>query len=268
MLGNEQFLIASKRLSLVAILFAILSGCANNVTVNAEIPAPLVEKLPLTGSMIYNDEFKNYVYLEAEKSRKSLKSLDLAAAQTTLFDQVFGSLMTLVSPEVTAKDLNIEPEILDFQYSAPVETNLKQYEVWIKYRLKLSNADNQKLADWTIKGYGKTPTGLLTSASRAFNSAANVALRDVGAQLSIRFARQRTIKQLLNGDSPEPISEPEEVADKVVEEVVNGTIPAEQLVEAAEETIEETITEEAIVEETADVTEVLPTVSEKVTNED
>ena len=114
----------------------------------------------------------------------------------------------------------MNPEILDFQYSAPAETKLKQYEIWIKYRLKLSNQENQKLADWTIKGYGKTPTGLLTSASSAFNSAATVALRDVGAQLSIRFARQRTIKQLLAGQTPEPIAEPEvEVAEPEADKI-------------------------------------------------
>lgn len=248
MLDDARFLMVSQRLVMLTVLVAVLSGCANNVIVKADIPAPLVEKLPLTGSMVYNDKFKNYVYLEAEKKRKSLKSLDLAAAQTALFDRVFGTLMTLVAPEIKDKDLNIEPEILDFQYSAPGETKLKQYEIWIKYRLRLSNSDNQKLADWTIKGYGKTPTGLLTSASSAFNSAANVALRDVGAQLSIRFAKQRTIKQLVNGSIPEPIPEPE------VEEPQADQAPPEELTETTEKTL--------------DVSEVLPEVSEEVTNED
>ena len=247
MLDDAQFLHLFKRLATLTVLLLVLSGCANNVVVKADIPAPLVEKLPLTGSMIYNETFKNYVYLEAEKKRTALKSLDLAEAQTALFDRIFGSLITLVAPEEENKDLTIEPEILDFQYSAPAETKLKQYEIWIKYRLKLSNAKNQKLADWTIKGYGKTPTGLLTSASSAFNSAAAVALRDVGAQLSIRFAKQRTIKQLLNGNIPEPI--PEEESEEA---------PSEQ---AADENVVDTD------KEIIDVAEVLPKVTNKVTKE-
>ena len=52
---------------------ALLSGCANNVVVKADIPSPLVEKLPITGAMVYNDRFKNYVYLEAEKNRRFVK---------------------------------------------------------------------------------------------------------------------------------------------------------------------------------------------------
>lgn len=223
MLDRWQKLCAGKNLIVGLALLMLLGGCANNVIVSAEIPVPLIEKLPITGSMAYNDKFKNYVYLEAEKKRTALKSLDLASAQITLFDRVFGALMTLVAPEVVEKDLVIEPEILDFQYSSPSETKVNQYEVWIKYRLKLTNDESQKLADWTIKGYGKTPTGLLKSASSAFNAAATVALRDVGAQLSIRFAEQRTIKQLVDGETPEPIAEPELIEEQTPESAAETT---------------------------------------------
>jgi len=172
---------------------ALLTGCASSVVVKPDIPNPLVQKLPLNTSLVYSDSFKDYVYLETEKKRGSLKSIDFTEAQTTMFEQVFSSVTNLVSADDASRNLTIEPEILDFQYSSPTETKLKQYEVWIKYRLKLRNVDGARIADWTVKGYGKTPTGLLTTASSAFNAATNVALRDVGAQLSIRFPRQRVM---------------------------------------------------------------------------
>ncbi|MFT6407987.1 MAG: hypothetical protein ACJAQ6_001403 [Arenicella sp.] len=194
---------------LVLVSLLLLSGCASTIVVKADIPSPLVEKLPLNTSLIYSDKFKDYVYFESEKKRNSLKSIDFTEAQTTMLQRVFSSLTNLVGPTDPSKDLSIEPEILDFQYSAPSETKLKQYEIWIKYRLKLRDANDASIADWTIKGYGKTPTGMLTSASSAFNSATNVALRDVGAQLSIRFPRQRVVKMLLEGGTPPVIPEPE-----------------------------------------------------------
>jgi len=206
------------KVMLALISLIMLSGCASSVVVKPDIPTPLVQKLPLNAGMVYNDTFKDYVYLENEKKRGSLKSLDFADAQITMFDQVFASLTNLVDSDDPSRNLTIEPEILDFQYSAPSETKLKQYEIWIKYRLKLRDANDARIADWTIKGYGKTPTGLLTSASSAFNSATNVALRDVGAQLSIRFPRQRVVKTLLDGGSPPTLPEPEPepaVEDKV-----------------------------------------------------
>jgi len=192
---------------LVLVSLAMLSGCASSVVVKPDIPNPLVEKLPLNTALVYSEEFKNYVYLETEKKRGSLKSLDFTDAQTTMLEQVFGSLTNLVAADDTSRNLSIEPEILDFQYSAPSETKLKQYEIWIKYRLKLRDSNDDRIADWTIKGYGKTPTGLLTSATSAFNAATNVALRDVGAQLSIRFPKQRVIKTLLDGGSPRVLPE-------------------------------------------------------------
>jgi hypothetical protein len=213
----------SASLSLIAAL-TLLSGCASSIVVKPNIPSPLVEKLPLNTSMIYSDSFKNYVYLENEKNRNAIKSIDFTEAQTTMFEQVFGSLTNLVELTDPAKNLSIEPEILDFQYSAPSETKLKQYEIWIKYRLKLRNADNARIADWTIKGYGKTSTGMLRSASSAFNSATNIALRDVGAQLSIRFPRQSVVKTLLDGGSPQTIPEPEPEPEESIEVADNDAI--------------------------------------------
>lgn len=192
---------------LLLFAFAFLGGCASSVVVKPDIPSPLVQKLPLKAGLVYTDTFKDYVYFENEKKRGSLKSIDFTVAQTTMFDQIFGALTNLVSPTDPSRDLSIEPQILDFQYSAPSETKLKQYEIWIKYRLKLRNADDASIADWTIKGYGKTPTGLLTTASSAFNAATNVALRDVGAQLATRFSRQRVVKTLLDGGTPRVIPE-------------------------------------------------------------
>lgn len=178
----------------------ILSGCSKNVTVVADIPPPLVEKVPLNVHLVYTDEFKNHLYQENEKKR-SLSSLDLAQAQIHMFDSIFSTLTNVVSADDPNKDLSVVPEVLEFQYTSPSETQLKQYEIFLKYRIKLIKSDDSSLADWVIKGYGKTPTALLTSATQAFNAAANVALRDVGAQLATRFPGQSKIKALIASKS-------------------------------------------------------------------
>lgn len=97
----------------------------------------------------------------------------------------------------------IEPEILDFQYTSPSETKLNLYEVWLRYRVKITDSQNKTLADWVVKGYGKTPSATLKSTSSAFNAATNIALRDVGAQLAIGFPNQSSVQNLLN---PEIVS--------------------------------------------------------------
>lgn len=202
MLDNKKIvsrLRIALRLSTTMLVLLFMSACASNVVVKGQVPTPLIEKIPLSGKLVYSDAFKNYTYNEADKAR-ALKSLNFGQAQIDLFNDVFNAVLSRVSEKNDSADLIIEPEIIDFQYTVPRETKLKLYEIWLKYRLKISNSSNQQLADWVVKGYGKTPTGTLTSASSAFNAAANVALRDVGAQLSIGFARQPSIETMI-GDS-------------------------------------------------------------------
>lgn len=189
----------SLRLSLIVpISFVVLlSACSTKVTVVSNIPVPLVQKVPLNVHLSYTDEFKTHVYTEKEKDRV-LSSLDLAQAQIEMFDTIFSNVATLVEAGYSHTDIIIEPHILEFQYTAPRETSLKQYEVWIKYRLKLFKPDSSKLADWIIKGYGKTPTATLKTSAQAFNAATNIALRDIGAQLAAQFSEQRKIKELID----------------------------------------------------------------------
>ena len=187
----------TRNLGFLAVIM-LLTGCASNVVVKGSIPEPLVEKLPLTGSLSYTEEFKNYTYVESHKKRRGvLVGFDFKDVQVSMFDRIFGALLSLDSSGTTKTDLIIEPQVLDFQYSTPAETQTTQYEVWIKYRLQIMDGDRQTLADWVIKGYGKTPTAMLQSTSAGFNSAANVAMRDIGAQLAIRFPRQQSVQDLV-----------------------------------------------------------------------
>ncbi len=212
------------RIGLLALIM-FLGGCASNVVVKGSIPEPLIEKLPLTASLTYTEEFKNYTYVEAQKRRRSVVSkFDFQDAQVAMFDQVFGALLNLDQSADTNTDLIIEPEVLDFQYSTPAETQTTQYEIWIKYRLQIMDGKRQNLADWVIKGYGKTPTATLQSTAAAFSSAANVAMRDIGAQLAIRFPRQPSVQDLiaqkggLSAPNESLVQNEEETVEVILEE--------------------------------------------------
>lgn len=177
-------------------MILLLSSCAKNFQVVADIPTPLIDPIALTAQLDYSDEFQAYKFVEKSDDR-SLESVDFGIAQVSLFDSIFGSLFDISATGTDGHDLKIEPQILDFQYAEPKETKLKLYEVWVKYRLKVSDNKNEELADWVVKGYGKTPTSMLSSHLKAFNIACNVALRDVGAQLAIGFRNQPSIKAYL-----------------------------------------------------------------------
>lgn len=184
-----MFVRLNKLLLLASI--GLLSACASTVQVTGDIPRPLIEPLPLSVEVVYTDNFKRYTYEEDERGR-GLRSIAFGQAQVDLFDAIFGYTLENTA-EGQLPDLRVTPTLLDFQYSAPRETKLNLYEIWLKYRIKIEDNQGREVADWEVKGYGKTPTALLTTASKAFDSATNVALRDVGAQMAIGFRSQPEI---------------------------------------------------------------------------
>lgn len=227
-------------------MILLLSSCTKNFQVVADIPTPLIEPSALTAQLDYSDEFRAYKFVEKSDDR-SLESVDVGEAQVSLFDRIFSNLFEMSDSANEGHDLKIEPQILEFQYSSPKETKLKLYEVWVKYRLKVSDSNNQELADWVVKGYGKTPTSMLSSHLKAFNRACNVALRDVGAQLAIGFRNQPSIKDYLatrlgpgseiNGEGPQSEALDSQLVEAAIQSAEGRIKSTEGSIESADGSI-------------------------------
>ena len=196
------------------VLLALLStlwGCTNSLKVQGDLPAPLIQPIPQSVGVVYDEDFRNYVYTEQSEDR-SKWIIDNGSAQVQLFNQVLPKLFlsveelaALPSAEQPAPtDLVMHPKVTDFQYSVPRETKFKIYEVWIKYNLTVYDAHGSLVADWIATAYGKTPTAFMQSNEDAMNAAIIVALRDLGANLSIGAVRVPEIKAWLDKLPPQP----------------------------------------------------------------
>ncbi len=198
------------------VLLALLStlwGCTNNLHVKGDLPTPLISPIPQSMGVFYDDEFRNYVYTEQSEDRGKW-IIDNGDAQVQLFEQVIPKLFkhvevitSLPTAELpAATDLVIHPKVTDFQYSVPRETRFKIFEVWIKYNLTVYDAQGRLVADWIATAYGKTPTAFMQSNEEAMNAAIIVALRDLGANLSIGALRVPEIKAWLDKRPAQPSS--------------------------------------------------------------
>src|SRR5690606_9414731 len=87
------------------------------------------------------------------------------------------------------EDLILVPSVEEIQVAMPFETQLKVFEVWLKYNISVYDGQGQPVADWIMTAYGKTPSRFLSSDEDALNQAAVVALRDAGARLLVEFRR-------------------------------------------------------------------------------
>lgn len=183
-----------------ALLLALLAGCGPaEVVVKGNFPAPTMEKLPLTIGVWYDPGFANHEFYDEAKSKKESSWLVKSGeAQVQMWNTLLNGMFARVVPMVgqpgpgqmnPSVDAVLIPQIAELQYAIPAHTNVKVYEIWIRYHLQLVTTGGDPIADWTMPAYGKTPTAFLQTDQSAVNLAAVMALRDAGANFATSFAR-------------------------------------------------------------------------------
>lgn len=172
----------------------ILVGCKSTLEVDGHFPSPVINQLPLTMGVMYLPEFKSYRYVEKNDKRNEWE-ISIGSAQVELFDTVLPAMFKKIISvsDITPNqgepvDLFFAPTIEEFQYNIPAETKVNMFEVWMKYNMKVYDAQGQLVADWILTAYGKTPSAFMKSEESALNEALVIALRDAGAGLALKFS--------------------------------------------------------------------------------
>jgi hypothetical protein len=187
------------------LLLLTLVGCTNELVVDADFPPPLVDPLPQTIGLYFDDEFRRYTHTEDTEDR-SKWVITSGPAQVELFNQVLPHVFNQAheipylptADNPVSVDLVLHPQVNEFQYAIPRETKFKVFEVWIKYNLTAMDPEGNLIADWIVTAYGKTPTAFMQSDEDAMDAAIEVALRDLGANLSIAMPRVPELKHWLD----------------------------------------------------------------------
>ncbi len=188
------------RPALLALLTLLLVGCGpTKVVVEGEFPDALLEPMPLTIGIWYPEEFANHEFFDEAKSRAETSwVVNTGAAQVEMWNTLLGGMFTNVVPMKgrpgpgqmnPVVDAVLIPHIEELQYAIPQHTNVKVYEIWMRYRFELVTTGGKPIAEWTMPAYGKTPTAFLQTDEGAVNLAAVMALRDAGANFAVTFLR-------------------------------------------------------------------------------
>jgi len=177
----------------------LLSACATEVQVDGSFPPALTQQLPLRTTVVFEPDFSTYRFESTEGPEVSIA---VGQIQVELFTGLAASLFqqsttTSTMPTEAKADLILLPSVEEVQISMPNESQLKVFEVWIKYNLQLFDNAGEPIADWIMTAYGKTPTRFLKSNSEALHQASMVAMRDAGAHFITGFARVPEIRQWL-----------------------------------------------------------------------
>ena len=206
------------RLLLAATLLAVLSACGPaKVEVQGNFPEPLMEPLPLTMGVWYPEKFANHEFFDEATSREeSSWIVKTGQAQVQMWDKLWGGMFSEfvhMKGKPGAGQMNqvvdavLIPHVEELQYAIPAHTNVKVYEIWMRYRFEMVTAGGMPIADWAMTSYGKTPTAFMQSDEGAVNLAAVMALRDAGANFATNFTRVPAVEEWLQEKWQQPTAE-------------------------------------------------------------
>jgi hypothetical protein len=188
---------------IILLLCLSLSSCKSTLDVHGNFPTPIINQMPLSVGLVLIPDFSNYTYIEAGEDRDEWE-ISLGDAQVQLFNVILDAMFSDVlqanninQQTSSSVDLFLQPQLDSFQYNMPYETKGKMFEVWLKYNIKIFDNQQTLIADWILTAYGKTPTAFLQSKEDALNQAMVIALRDLGASMSLRFTQVPEINQWL-----------------------------------------------------------------------
>ena len=177
-----------KTWSLALMLLLIESCGVSIVVIDGSFPTPNIDKYPVSLAVIYDDALREFAFMEYTETGEEEFNIESGASHIQLFNAVLPAMFdevmfvdTVEEAQATGADAIFAPVIEEFQLALPAKTKLNVYEVWIKYNMRLLNAEGGQIADWVMTSYGKTPVETFRTTEAAINDAAVVALRDLAS---------------------------------------------------------------------------------------
>ena len=179
-----------KKIIILQSLFLI--GCgAQNLVIATFIPNPLVAKNEnISASLIFDEKLQNFTFTPEELQKKEASvQISFGDTQAKLFENIFSSFFVLDNSNNNdtprTNNLNINVKLDKFEYLTPQMAANQKYSVWFKYNIQILNVNDQPIDNWIITGYGEQEAGAFQD-DEAFSRAIQIALRDTGANLSIK----------------------------------------------------------------------------------
>lgn len=196
--------------AIVSLLCLASSGCATTFTADTDFPEPLIEPLPLTVAVYYDDRFRAAAH-DGMSPRGARWTALLGAANVAAFDGLFNALfersyrVTSGEPitEPIHADALVAPEMESFRLAMPGDFDQRHYTVWIEYRLRMLAPNGDLIVDWLVTASGK-------SLRRGWNfrepmqQATYLAMRDATATLAVDFRKQPDIDKWLRENNVIP----------------------------------------------------------------
>lgn len=199
-----------KRLLLIPIALT-LAACGTTVpALDTEFPTPLIENLPATVGIVYDEELRNFTYNETVSDGTSW-TIELGSSNLRLFDRLFSALFERVVELKSEKDAAaagvdavVRPTLEEYAFLTPAELGSRFYAVSIRYRIFFYDVNGNELAAWPVNAYGQSRASAINAGRLRvgpLQNATNVAMRDAAAGAIITLREQPEILALITKEA-------------------------------------------------------------------
>ena len=207
------------RAMLVALAVLITAACSpTRFETATDVPAPLIEKIPVTIGAHLPLEFREKVYEEKRGNGGGEYTIGLGKAQAAGFMRILEAMFTKVVVVASVNDAAredatirgvLEPILEDYAFVTPADSGTQVYAASLRYTIKLYSPKGELSDSWTFTGYGSQPASSFPGkGDDALKAATRLAMRDAAAKLAAEFREQAIARGLI---SPGGAAAPSEV---------------------------------------------------------
>ena len=186
---------AGAGVTVVALASLLLTACAGQYQAvpPSAFPPPLMETLPMAVALDIAPAFSTYTHTETMTgTRGATWTLPIGPASVDWVQNLARARFSSIEGGRSAA-LRIAPTIERVEFSLPSQTGSDFYEAWIKYRVQITNAAGQTVADLPLAAYGKSRDGMMVGAETGMGDALNQAMRDATAALALALQDDRKV---------------------------------------------------------------------------
>jgi hypothetical protein len=211
-----------------AATLALVSACgATRLATQAQLPQPLVEKLPVRIGIYYSKEFREYVHKETRGQVDY--EITLGPAHVTNLDWLLKAMFAEVVPvedPARAGEMRpplamvLEPRFEEYSFLTPKDVAGEAFLVTIRYLLTVYDGGGARVDAYTFTGYGREAAHTLAS-KEPLALATQRAMRDAGAKLAVELPDQDAIRALIRN----PYGQRESLAPVVAPQPAQETPP-------------------------------------------
>jgi hypothetical protein len=183
---------------------ALLAGCtATTLSAQAQLPPPLIDKLPARVGIYYSKEFREYIHKETRSEINYEITLGPAHVQNLdwLLKAMFTEVVPVEDPTHVAGlqpplVMVLEPRFEEYSFLTPKDVAGEAFIVTIRYLLTVYDGDGGRADAFTFTGYGREKARTLAS-KEPLQIATQRAMRDAGAKVAVELTEQESVRLLL-----------------------------------------------------------------------